>query len=81
MLLFYRTVLCHLFEGQIAFADTIPGRQSMASCFLVLKQFTDAMVYLNSIKVPRHVLLPATNKQLFSVTTATKPSNIFGLAG
>ncbi len=53
----------------------------MASCFLVLKQFTDAMVYLNSIKVPRHVLLPATNKQLFSVTTATKPSNIFGLAG
>ena len=31
--------------------DTIPGRQCMASCFVVLKQFPDAMVYLNSIKV------------------------------
>ena len=32
-------------------ADTIPGRQCMASCFVVLKQVPDAMVYLNSIKV------------------------------
>ena len=30
--------------------DTIPGRQCMASCFFLLKQFDDVMVYLNSIK-------------------------------
>ena len=30
--------------------DTIPGRQCMASCFFLLKQFDDALVYLNSIK-------------------------------
>lgn len=31
--------------------DTIPGRQCMASCFFLLKQFVDVLVYLNSIKV------------------------------
>lgn len=31
--------------------DTIPGRQCMASCFFLLQQFDDVMVYLNSIKV------------------------------
>lgn len=30
--------------------DTIPGRQCMASCFFLLKQFDDVMVYMNSIK-------------------------------
>lgn len=30
--------------------DTIPGRQCMASTFLLRKQFEEAMVYLNSIK-------------------------------
>uniref|UniRef100_A0A7S1N908 Intraflagellar transport protein 56 n=1 Tax=Eutreptiella gymnastica TaxID=73025 RepID=A0A7S1N908_9EUGL len=30
--------------------DTIPGRQCMASCFFLLKQFDDVLVYLNSIK-------------------------------
>ena len=30
--------------------DTIPGRQCMASCFFLLKQFEDANVYLGSIK-------------------------------
>lgn len=30
--------------------DTIPGRQSMASCFFLLKQFEDVLVYLRSIK-------------------------------
>ena len=30
--------------------DTIPGRQCMASCFFLLKQFKDALVYLTSIK-------------------------------
>lgn len=30
--------------------DTIPGRQCMASCFFLLKQFDDVMVFLNSIK-------------------------------
>jgi len=30
--------------------DTIPGRQCMASCFFILKQFDDVLVYLKSIK-------------------------------
>lgn len=32
-------------------SDTIPGRQCMASCFFLLKQFEDVLIYLNSIKV------------------------------
>ena len=31
--------------------DTIPGRQCMSSCFFLLKQFDDVLIYLNSIKV------------------------------
>jgi intraflagellar transport protein 56 len=31
--------------------DTIPGRQCMASCFFLLKQFEDVLIYLTSIKV------------------------------
>lgn len=30
--------------------DTIPGRQCMASCFFLLKQFEDVNIYINSIK-------------------------------
>jgi intraflagellar transport protein 56 len=30
--------------------DTIAGRQCMASCFFLLRQFDDVMIYLNSIK-------------------------------
>ncbi|CAD8208276.1 unnamed protein product [Paramecium octaurelia] len=30
--------------------DTIPGRQCMASCFFLLKQYEDVLVYLKSIK-------------------------------
>eukprot|EP00002_Diphylleia_rotans_P017202 TRINITY_DN333_c0_g1_i1.p1 TRINITY_DN333_c0_g1~~TRINITY_DN333_c0_g1_i1.p1 ORF type:complete len:554 (+),score=141.49 TRINITY_DN333_c0_g1_i1:64-1725(+) len=30
--------------------DTIPGRQCMAQCFFLLKQFEDVLIYLNSIK-------------------------------
>ena len=33
--------------------DTIPGRQCMASCFFLLKQFEDVLIYLNSVKVSR----------------------------
>ena len=29
--------------------DTIPGRQCMASCFFLLKQFDDVLIFLNSI--------------------------------
>lgn len=32
-------------------ADTIPGRQCMASCFFLLRQFDDVLIYLNSVKV------------------------------
>lgn len=31
--------------------DTIPGRQCMAMCFFLLKQFDDVLIYLKSIKV------------------------------
>lgn len=30
--------------------DTIPGRQCMASCFFLLKQFDDVNIYLSSVK-------------------------------
>ena len=30
--------------------DTIPGRQCMASCFFLMKQFDDVNIYLNSVK-------------------------------
>eukprot|EP00357_Protocruzia_adherens_P032707 CAMPEP_0115006664 /NCGR_PEP_ID=MMETSP0216-20121206/20646_1 /TAXON_ID=223996 /ORGANISM="Protocruzia adherens, Strain Boccale" /LENGTH=564 /DNA_ID=CAMNT_0002373313 /DNA_START=18 /DNA_END=1712 /DNA_ORIENTATION=+ len=30
--------------------DTIPGRQSMGTCFFLMKMFEDCLVYLNSIK-------------------------------
>ncbi|KAK0150893.1 Intraflagellar transport protein 56 [Merluccius polli] len=31
-------------------ANTIPGRQCMASCFFLLRQFEDVLIYLNSVK-------------------------------
>jgi len=31
-------------------SDTIPGRQCMASCFMLLRQYEDVLVYLKSIK-------------------------------
>lgn len=31
--------------------DTIPGRQCMASCFFLMRQFEDVNIYLNSVKV------------------------------
>ncbi len=36
--------------------DTIPGRQSMAACFFLLKQFDDVLIYLNSVKVYLYLL-------------------------
>jgi intraflagellar transport protein 56 len=31
--------------------DTIPGRQCMASCFFLMRNFEDVCIYLNSVKV------------------------------
>ncbi|KAK7068732.1 Intraflagellar transport protein 56 [Halocaridina rubra] len=39
-----------LVGGSASECDTIPGRQCMASCFFLLKQFDDVLLYLNSIK-------------------------------
>ncbi|XP_076809034.1 intraflagellar transport protein 56-like [Clavelina lepadiformis] len=39
-----------LVGGSASECDTIPGRQCMASCFFLLKQFDDVLVYLNSVK-------------------------------
>lgn len=30
--------------------DTIPGRQCMASCYFLMRQFEDVNIYLNSVK-------------------------------
>jgi hypothetical protein len=38
-------------------SDTIAGRQCMASCFFLLRQFEDVLVYLNSIKVRKSTRL------------------------
>ena len=32
-------------------SDTIQGRQCMASCFFLSRQFEDSLIYLDSIKV------------------------------
>jgi len=34
--------------------DTIPGRQCMASCFFLLKQFEDVLIYLKSVQAYSH---------------------------
>lgn len=39
-----------LVGGSASECDTIPGRQCMAACYFLLKQFDDVMIYLNSIK-------------------------------
>ena len=46
-----------LVGGSASECDTIPGRQCMASCFFLLKQFEDVLIYLTSIKVRRHTYL------------------------
>ena len=38
------------FVAFLVLADTIPGRQCMAACFFLLKQFDDVLIYLDSIK-------------------------------
>lgn len=39
-----------LVGGSASECDTIPGRQCMSSCFFLLKQFDDVLLYLSSIK-------------------------------
>ncbi|XP_059472220.1 intraflagellar transport protein 56 [Neocloeon triangulifer] len=39
-----------LVGGSASECDTIPGRQCMASCFFLLKQFDDVLLYLSSVK-------------------------------
>uniref|UniRef100_A0A8C1FFI3 Intraflagellar transport protein 56 n=1 Tax=Cyprinus carpio carpio TaxID=630221 RepID=A0A8C1FFI3_CYPCA len=39
-----------LVGGSASECDTMPGRQCMASCFFLLKQFEDVLIYLNSLK-------------------------------
>eukprot|EP00916_Digyalum_oweni_P024866 GHVL01041078.1.p1 GENE.GHVL01041078.1~~GHVL01041078.1.p1 ORF type:complete len:574 (+),score=150.25 GHVL01041078.1:93-1814(+) len=42
--------LYQMIGSNAAECDTIPGRQSMAACYILLKQFDDSLVYLKSIK-------------------------------
>lgn len=47
-----KATLCeHLCIIYFFLIDTIPGRQCMASCFFLLRQFEDVLIYLNSVKV------------------------------
>ncbi|CAI2722666.1 unnamed protein product [Schistosoma spindalis] len=39
-----------LVGGSASECDTISGRQCMSSCFFLLRQFDDVLIYLNSIK-------------------------------
>jgi len=39
-----------LVGGSASECDTIPGRQCMASCFFLVSQFDDVLVYLSSVK-------------------------------
>ncbi|XP_048356869.1 intraflagellar transport protein 56 isoform X4 [Sphaerodactylus townsendi] len=39
-----------LVGGSASECDTIPGRQCMASCFFLLRQFDDVLIYLTSVK-------------------------------
>jgi intraflagellar transport protein 56 len=43
-----------LVGGSASECDTIPGRQCMASCFFLLRQFDDVLIYLNSIKATQN---------------------------
>jgi len=38
----------------VTFVDTIPGRQCMASCFFLMRQYDDVLTYLNSVKVKKN---------------------------
>uniref|UniRef100_A0AAY4A4B6 Intraflagellar transport protein 56 n=1 Tax=Denticeps clupeoides TaxID=299321 RepID=A0AAY4A4B6_9TELE len=49
-LLKFAQQLFQLVGGSASECDTIPGRQCMASCFFLLKQFEDVLIYLNSVK-------------------------------
>ncbi|XP_012283614.1 intraflagellar transport protein 56 [Orussus abietinus] len=40
----------HLVGSSASECDTIPGRQCMASCFFLYRQFEEVLVYMNSIK-------------------------------
>uniref|UniRef100_A0A3P9LA79 Intraflagellar transport protein 56 n=1 Tax=Oryzias latipes TaxID=8090 RepID=A0A3P9LA79_ORYLA len=42
--------LFQLVGGSASECDTIPGRLCMASCFFLLRQFKDVLIYLNSVK-------------------------------
>nr|CAG4651755.1 EOG090X04LA [Triops cancriformis] len=39
-----------LVGGSASECDTIPGRQCMASCFFLMKQFDDVLLYLSSVR-------------------------------
>ncbi|XP_061686761.1 intraflagellar transport protein 56 [Syngnathoides biaculeatus] len=39
-----------LVGGSASECDTVPGRQCMASCFFLLREFNDVLIYLNSVK-------------------------------
>lgn len=45
------TTVCMQVGASASECDTIPGRQCMASCFFLLKQFDDVNIYLSSVKV------------------------------
>lgn len=53
----------HLVGSSQTECDTIPGRQCMASCFFLVKQFEDVLIYLTVRRIER--LLGSTMSSQF----------------
>ncbi|KAL8221802.1 UNVERIFIED_CONTAM: hypothetical protein K2H54_074508 [Gekko kuhli] len=60
-----------LVGGSASECDTIPGRQCMASCFFLLRQFDDVLIYLNSVKMSgsEEPIVPVTTEDVVPMTT------------
>ena len=60
--------------GSASECDTIPGRQCMAACFFLLKQFDDVLLYLNRLAAHRlwlNIDVPASRATTTTTTCST----------
>ena len=59
------TQLFQLVGGSTTECDSIPGRQCMASCFFLLRQFDDVLIYLKSIRYFLYILYYISIREFF----------------
>ncbi|XP_028261002.1 intraflagellar transport protein 56 isoform X2 [Parambassis ranga] len=64
-----------LVGGSASECDTIPGRQCMASCFFLLRQFEDVLIYLNSVKAKAALGNYKEAEELFLLVQSEKIKN------